>query len=430
MAANTSKKRRRTPSDATWCLNNASSLSLKSFAHHLERYDAQFLQARYRTILEKYFEDDAKTRLLAELRRWNFSMDSTNFWKEQARLKAVSDAYASCSALVNQIIVEETPHVDRSNDSPSATTSNSNASTSQIFGLATLHYICDHVLRDLMETTDPTENHLTDDEFMTITRTIYDVDAKTKSIREAKLDLLTLSARMTGNKASVVEGIANLLTKLPRNRLLNLDKIGEVELQTTYYDALLSEIIADQDRNVALRWANKSSSEEESDIRPDAIISTLMQHDFGYPVGFGEVKPGNSSTTKHSVCMDILRLGIASKRAIDKWHLGGCLAFMINGFYISFFVVRKQHKRLYTMTEIGGMTVASSLSELHSFTTLKNLDMLSNIGHCFWKHCNTADATPNIESTGINDGFVVPMSDFYVLIDKSRNKTRGMSSRY
>ncbi|KAI9486190.1 MAG: hypothetical protein EXX96DRAFT_548001 [Benjaminiella poitrasii] len=40
--------------------------------------------------------------------------------------------------------------------------------------------------------------------------------------------------------------------------------------------------------------------------------------------------------------MGILRLGIASKRAIDKWHLSGCLAFMVNGFYISFFVVRKQ----------------------------------------------------------------------------------------
>lgn len=71
-------------------------------------------------------------------------------------------------------------------------------------------------------------------------------------------------------------------------------------------------------RNVA----NRSSSEEESDIRPNAIISTLIQHDIGYPIAFGEVKPGNSSTTKHSVCMDILRLGIASKRAIDKWHLG------------------------------------------------------------------------------------------------------------
>ncbi|KAL0091152.1 hypothetical protein J3Q64DRAFT_1693408 [Phycomyces blakesleeanus] len=56
-----------------------------------------------------------------------------------------------------------------------------------------------------------------------------------------------------------------------------------------------------------------------------------MQHDFGHPVGFGEVKPGNSSTTKHSVSLDVLRLGIASKRAIDKWKLNSCFGFMING---------------------------------------------------------------------------------------------------
>lgn len=82
---------------------------------------------------------------------------------------------------------------------------------SQVFGLATLHSLCDHVLSYLMETTDSTENNrLTDDEFMIITRTMYGIDAKTKSIREAKLDLLSLSAGMTGNKAGVVEGIANL----------------------------------------------------------------------------------------------------------------------------------------------------------------------------------------------------------------------------
>ncbi|KAL0084103.1 hypothetical protein F4703DRAFT_1929539 [Phycomyces blakesleeanus] len=85
---------------------------------------------------------------------------------------------------------------------------------------------------------------------MIITRTIYGIDAKTKSIREVKTALLSLFARMAGKQSR------------------------EVELQTTYYDALLFEIIAGQNQNVALRWANKLSSEEKSDIRPDAIIST------------------------------------------------------------------------------------------------------------------------------------------------------------
>ncbi|CAO3650095.1 unnamed protein product [Mucor hiemalis] len=79
-----------------------------------------------------------------------------------------------------------------------------------------------------------------------------------------------------------------------------------VELHTTYYDTLFSEVVANQNRNVALRWAKKrSSEEEESDIRPGAIVSTLMHHDdFDYSVGFGEAKPRNSSTTKHSVYID------------------------------------------------------------------------------------------------------------------------------
>lgn len=56
-----------------------------------------------------------------------------------------------------------------------------------------------------METTGST-----DDEFITITRTINGIDAKTKSIRKAKLDFLLFSARMTDNKVNAVERIANL----------------------------------------------------------------------------------------------------------------------------------------------------------------------------------------------------------------------------
>ncbi|KAG0972982.1 hypothetical protein G6F29_013131 [Rhizopus arrhizus] len=159
---------------------------------------------------------------------------------------------------------------------------------------------------------DTGDNTLSDSEYVAIAKLICAIDAKTISILDAKRDLLTIAASILGSKANVVEGIANLLTKLPRNRLLDRNKIGGVELQSIYYDALLSEIIADQDRNVALRWANKS--DVETDIRPDAIISTLVQHDLGHSIGFGEVKVGNESTTKHSVCLDVVRLGVACKR--------------------------------------------------------------------------------------------------------------------
>ncbi|KAI7874321.1 hypothetical protein K492DRAFT_137995 [Lichtheimia hyalospora FSU 10163] len=187
---------------------------------------------------------------------------------------------------------------------------------------------------------------------------------------------------MQGSKANVIEGIASLLTKLPRNRLFDLDKIGEVELQTTYYDALLSKILADQDRNVALRWANKSDI--ETDVRPDAIISKLVQHAFSQSIGFGEVKVGNTSTTKHSVCLNVVRLGIICKRAIDPAIFAGCIAFLIHGFHLSFFMVRKEKHQFDTMAEIASLDMAPSLTDLHVFASLKNINMLAKISRSFW----------------------------------------------
>lgn len=227
-------------------------------------------------------------------------------------------------------------------------------------------------------------------------------------------------------------GLYIRLTKLPRVEILNMDKLGEVELQTTYYDALLSELISDQDKNVALRWPNKSTDEEQTDIRPDAIVSTIMQHDFGHPVGFGEVKPGNSSTTKHSVSLDVLRLGIASKRAIDKWKLNSCFGFMINGFDLTFFITKKQHENCYTMLEIAQFTYASSLSNLHSFVSMMNLNKLTKVGRCFWNECHATHVTRDDEAGAManDDAGVVPVSELYALISRTCNRTLGASSRY
>lgn len=210
-----------------------------------------------------------------------------------------------------------------------------------------------------------------------------------------------------------------------------MSKIGEVELQSTYFDVFLSEIIADQDRQVALRWANKSVHQELTDIRPDAIVSTLVQHDFGCPLGFGEAKPGNVSTTKQAVNLDIFRLGITCKRAIDRYDLPACLAFMINGYSVSFFIVSKRHDHLYTMIEIASLEFASSLSDLHTFATRKNLDLLSAVSHCFWSTC-AADIPYDAAVTALQDGLddLVPISNYMSLMVKSGKGTLGQSSRY
>lgn len=218
---------------------------------------------------------------------------------------------------------------------------------------------------------------------------------------------------------------------MPRLSILDMSKIGEVELQSTYFDVFLSEIIADQDQQVALRWANKSVHQDLTDMRPDAIISTIVQHEFGCPLGFGEAKVGNVSTTKQSVNLDIFRLGITCKRAIERYDLPTCLAFMINGYSISFFIVSKRHDCLYIMMEIASMDFASSLCNLHTFATRKNLDLLAAVSYCFWSIC-TQDLSNAATATTLQEGLdnLVTISNYMSLMAKSSKGTLGQSFQY
>lgn len=189
---------------------------------------------------------------------------------------------------------------------------------------------------------------------------------------------------------------------------------------------LLSEIIADQDRRICLRWSNKSVNEDITGMRPDAIISTLVQHEFGCPVGFGKTKNGNAF--KQAVNLDIFRLGVVSKRALNVHDLSACLAFMVKGHHISFFIVSNHEDTpFYTMTEIAALNFASSISDLHTFASRKNLDLLAGMSNCFWTTC-TDDLTINTQKNAHDD--LVPIRDYLSLMAKSSKGALGHSYRY
>ncbi|KAG1567567.1 hypothetical protein G6F50_008091 [Rhizopus delemar] len=238
-----------------------------------------------------------------------------------------------------------------------------------------------------------------------VTKTINSVDNKEISVRDAKRDLLRLAATINSTTGNAVEGLANLLTKLPRLPLLDM---------------------ADQDSQICLRWSNKSINDDITDMRPDAIISTLIQHEFGCPVGFGETKNGNAS--KQAVNLDVFRLGVASKRTLDLHDLSACLAFMVKGYHISFFIV-SNHKDtpFYTMMEIAAVNFASSISDLHTFVSRKNLDLLAGVSNCFWTTC-TDDLTMNTQTNALDD--IVPIGDYLSFMAKSSKGKLGHSYRY
>lgn len=99
--------------------------------------------------------------------------------------------------------------------------------------------------------------------------------------------------------------------------IVEKSKIGEVDIQTRYYEPLLSEMLADTIKKVILRWPRKMD-ETAPEVRPDEIISTLIQLKFGRQLGYGEVKPDDDSTTTQSLCLDTLKLAVLSRNTCLK----------------------------------------------------------------------------------------------------------------
>ncbi|KAG1466483.1 hypothetical protein G6F46_000140 [Rhizopus delemar] len=94
------------------------------------------------------------------------------------------------------------------------------------------------------------------DDLIKMVNVVTDIDDQTITPKTAKLSLLTFTAGLDPFKAKVVEGAADILVKLPINS------------------------IADKNSLVVLRWSNKEDT-LTPDIRPDAIVPTLVQHALG-----------------------------------------------------------------------------------------------------------------------------------------------------
>ncbi|KAG1040092.1 hypothetical protein G6F43_012360 [Rhizopus delemar] len=232
----------------------------------------------------------------------------------------------------------------------------------------------------------------TTEDYMTVLKVLNSIDQNIITPKQAKLELLTLAAGMDSLKGNVIEGIGDLLTKLPLDSIVEKNKIGEVDIQTRYYEPLLLAILDDTTKKVILRWPNKMH-EIVPEIRPDAIISTLVQLKFGRHLGYGEVKPGDDSTTTQSLCVDTLKLTVLSRNTSLK-NEHPILAFQVNGFQLIFYVTQRIHHRFYAMIEIDRVKVPDSLLSIQSFATLKNLQILLRVAQIFW-HCCHSVPFPN-----------------------------------
>ncbi|KAG0166784.1 hypothetical protein DFQ30_006787, partial [Apophysomyces sp. BC1015] len=118
---------------------------------------------------------------------------------------------------------------------------------------------------------------------------LMDLDKCSKAIDVAELQLLQLANDVHPFKKAIVKGIINMIGKLPTNDLKDEGSLGENELSCTFFDPLLSRLIANPLNNVHLRWSDIMAPETARQ-RPDAVISKINQLSFGSLHGFGESK--------------------------------------------------------------------------------------------------------------------------------------------
>ncbi|KAG0737345.1 hypothetical protein G6F60_012054 [Rhizopus arrhizus] len=190
-----------------------------------------------------------------------------------------------------------------------------------VFGQELLDEAMSHQTKVLLDKVPTPCSGFTPTDFMTIVDVVSAIDAKTMSPKQARLQLLTLASSMNDLRAN-----AHQYATKP---IADQGKFGDVDLQTRFYNPLLAAILADVIKKALLCWPNKME-ETVPQIRPDAIVSTVVQLKLGPSLGYGEVKPGDDSTTNQSLCIDTMKLAVLSRNAAQK-NGHPIISFQVNG---------------------------------------------------------------------------------------------------
>ncbi|CAO3619706.1 unnamed protein product [Mucor hiemalis] len=295
-----------------------------------------------------------------------------------------------------------------------------------IFGEELLDKLLDDQKRALLSKVPESCPDFTMNDYTAVLKVMCSIDEKVITPKQAKLQLLSLAGGMNSLKGNVIEGIADLLIKLPLDSIIDKNKIGEVDMQTRYYEPLLSAILSDTTKKVILRWPNKMD-EAAPQIRPDAIISTLIQLKFGRQLGYGEVKPGDESTTTQSLCVDTVKLAVLSRNTFLR-NDHPILTFQVNGFHLIFYLTQKIHHHFYSMIEIGRVKMPDSLLSVQSFATLKNFQTLLRVTQIFWHCCHSV---PFLNDTPLSSHLTsLDVAALLNMVNSSNYKYRNCPIQY
>lgn len=102
-------------------------------------------------------------------------------------------------------------------------------------------------------------------------------------------------------------------------------------------------------------------------------------------VGFHEAKTMSESKNHHKINVDLIRLGIFGKNAIDAKELNAVILIQAVGANLTFYLMKKPTEDIYYMTEMNHIRFPTSLNELKGIYGF--IDDICEIINVFSREC-------------------------------------------
>ncbi|KAI7897358.1 uncharacterized protein EV154DRAFT_557666 [Mucor mucedo] len=143
-----------------------------------------------------------------------------------------------------------------------------------------------------------------------LTKLTRGVDGKSNRFT-LKKELAKMYGKVTEDDQIILDIYFNCLNKL--SNFKKTEEISEMELTTNYVDPVLSPKFHSPENNKHLIWLNRKEDNTEH-LRPDAMMKRFHRKLFGTTLGYCEVKPPDAQKDVDSLCTDLIRLAILSRK--------------------------------------------------------------------------------------------------------------------
>ncbi|KAI9004817.1 hypothetical protein CLU79DRAFT_841232 [Phycomyces nitens] len=237
-----------------------------------------------------------------------------------------------------------------------------------------------------------------------------------KTRREATQKIHRMQVGADNFTYRILSLVANCIAKL-RCHPFN-ETIGEMELITSILDPVLSPMLHDPDNDMIFKWTNTQVIETEvvNGSRPDSNFILYKESSGFCSLGFGEVKSEKHATDTALLAIDLTRIAVFSKHAIDKSNVNCVL-----GTSIVLYACKLQDHGIYVFGELVKIKVPDSLETLPGFISC--LSDIYRVIHVYYTHCTPGQSSFDKRKT-------LPPPFFKVVFNQSRDKKRGCHVRF